>query len=66
MRLHISQDGFADTVVWCPGPEIASAFTDMPMQDWQSMLCVEAAVAAQPVCVPAGEHWQGWQGLFCR
>lgn len=64
--LIINQDGFADTVVWCPGPDVAAAFTEMPMQDWQSMLCVEAAVAAQPVRVPAGERWQGWQGFFCH
>lgn len=63
--LYLSQDGFADTVVWCPGSEIASAFDDMPMQDWQSMLCVEAAVAAQPVFLPAGQRWWGWQSLFC-
>lgn len=61
--LRIEQGGFADTVVWCPGPDIAAAFTDMPAEDWQRMLCVEAAVAAQPVSVPAGGHWQGWQRL---
>lgn len=61
--LHIEQGGLADTVVWCPGPDIAAAFTDMPAGDWQRMLCVEAAAAARPVSVPAGGHWQGWQKL---
>ena len=31
--------------------------------DWQRMLCVEAAAAAQPVTVLADGHWQGWQKL---
>jgi len=61
--LKIQQGGFADTVVWCPGPEIAAGFTDMPADDWQRMLCVEAAAAAQPVTVLADGHWQGWQRL---
>ena len=61
--LDIVQGGFADTVVWCPGPQLAAAFTDMPARDWQRMLCVEAAAAAGPVTVPAGGHWQGWQRL---
>ena len=61
--LQIEQGGFADTVVWCPGPDLASTFTDMPTEDWQRMLCVEAAAAAQPVTVLAGGHWQAWQRL---
>jgi glucose-6-phosphate 1-epimerase len=60
-RLCIEQGGFADTVVWCPGPHIASCFDDMPAKDWQRMLCVEAAAAAAPVTVLADGHWQGWQ-----
>ena len=62
-HLCITQGGFNDTVVWCPGPDIAAAFTDMPADDWQRMLCVEAAAAAQPVTLLAGGHWQGWQRL---
>ncbi|MEY3069687.1 MAG: putative glucose-6-phosphate 1-epimerase, partial [Pseudomonadota bacterium] len=61
--LEIRQGGFADTVVWCPGPELAASFSDMPATDWQRMLCVEAAAAAQPVTVLADGHWQGWQKL---
>jgi glucose-6-phosphate 1-epimerase len=61
--LLIAQGGFEDTVVWCPGPGIAATFTDMPADDWRSMLCVEAAAAALPVTVLAGGHWQGWQAL---
>jgi glucose-6-phosphate 1-epimerase len=59
--LRIEQGGFNDTVVWCPGPKLAATFIDMPAGDWQRMLCVEAAAAAQPVTLLAGGHWQGWQ-----
>ena len=62
--LDIAQGGFADTVVWCPGPRLAATFADMPADDWRRMLCVEAAAAAVPVTVPAGGHWQGWQRLL--
>ena len=61
--LCIEQGGFNDTVVWCPGPGVAATFADMPADDWQRMLCVEAAAAAQPVTLLAGGHWQGWQRL---
>ena len=59
--LRIEKGGFTDTVVWCPGPVLAATFSDMPAEDWQHMLCVEAAAAAQPVTLLAGGHWQGWQ-----
>lgn len=59
--LQIEQGGFADTVVWCPGPQLAATLSDMPATDWQHLLCVEAAAAAQPVTVATGGHWQGWQ-----
>ncbi len=61
--LCIEQGGFNDTVVWCPGPGVVATFADMPADDWQRMLCVEAAAAAQPVTLLAGGHWQGWQRL---
>ena len=61
--LQISQQGFADTVVWNPGPDKARSLPDMPDHDWQHMLCVEAACAAAPVTLPAGAIWQGSQRL---
>jgi len=61
--LQISQQGFSDTVVWNPGPDKAGSLPDMPDQDWQNMLCVEAACAAAPVTLPAGAIWQGSQRL---
>ncbi len=59
--LLIQQQGFADTVVWNPGPEKARALADFPDDDWLHMLCVEAACAATPVSLQAGERWAGSQ-----
>jgi glucose-6-phosphate 1-epimerase len=61
--LRIAQQGFADTVVWNPGPDKARALPDMPDEDWLRMLCVEAACAATPVSLAPGAVWQGSQLL---
>lgn len=61
--LQIRQHGFADTVVWNPGPDKARALKDMPDEDWLHMLCVEAACASAPVSLQPGECWEGGQTL---
>jgi glucose-6-phosphate 1-epimerase len=61
--LYIEQSGFIDTVVWNPGPVLAAGFKDFPAGDWRHMLCIEAANAARPVVVQAGETWIGSQTL---
>ena len=61
--MRISQRGFADTVVWNPGPDKARALPDMPDLDWLHMLCVEAACAAAPVLLAPGARWEGSQRL---
>ncbi|MDO4904208.1 MAG: D-hexose-6-phosphate mutarotase [Lautropia sp.] len=53
--------GFADTVVWNPGPDGAAELADMPDEDWRRMLCVEAAVIGRPAQLPAGGVWSGTQ-----
>jgi glucose-6-phosphate 1-epimerase len=35
----------------------------MPKGDHAKMLCVEAAQVFEPITVPAGGRWQGWQHL---
>lgn len=60
---RVLQEGFVDTVVWNPGPERAARLGDMPPQDWLRMLCIEAAVAAQPVQLAPGKTWRGLQRL---
>lgn len=61
--LRIQHEGFSDTVVWNPGPELARNLTDFPDQDWKRMLCVEAACAATPVVLQPGQTWRGAQIL---
>ena len=63
-HLHIEQQGFADTVVWNPGPAKAATLGDMPAADWTRMLCVEAAQIKTPVQLQPGERWQGAQRLI--
>jgi glucose-6-phosphate 1-epimerase len=58
---RITQQGFADTVVWNPGPEKAATLGDMPAQDWVKMVCVEAAAVERPVEVAPGKTWRGTQ-----
>ena len=62
LGLLISQsESWANTVVWNPGPH--KLLADMPEGDHARMLCVEAAQVFEPVLVPAGQVWQGWQLL---
>jgi glucose-6-phosphate 1-epimerase len=63
-RLRIEQSpGWAQTVVWNPGAELAAALPDLPADGHAQMLCVEAAQVMQAISVPAGGTWQGWQRL---
>jgi len=63
-RLRIEQSaGWAQTVVWNPGAELAATLPDLPADGHAHMLCVEAAQVMQTIAVPAGGTWQGWQRL---
>lgn len=62
-HLSLLQEGFNDSVVWNPGAGKAAALPDMPPDDWQKMLCVEAAQVGQPVQLAPGARWQGSQTL---
>jgi glucose-6-phosphate 1-epimerase len=62
--LRISQSAsWANTVVWNPAQTLCSKLTDMPADGWRQMLCVEAAQVYQPITLPAGGRWEGWQRL---
>lgn len=60
-RISIAKEGFADVVVWNPGAAKAAGLADMPAQDYQAFLCVEAGAIMQPVLLPAGASWRGVQ-----
>jgi glucose-6-phosphate 1-epimerase len=65
--LHISQSpSWAHTVVWNPAQDLCKRLADMPDDGWQQMLCVEAAQVFEPITLPAGERWVGWQRLQVR
>lgn len=54
-------DTLPDVVVWNPGPDAGIA--DLPGDEWRRFVCVEAAAVEQPVVLPAGGEWIGWQAL---
>ena len=60
---RVIQQGFVDAVVWNPGPAKAAQLGDMPAQDWERMLCIEAGVIGRPVHLPPGKTWHGLQRL---
>ena len=63
LTLGIQHQDFPDVVVWNPWLERCAALQDMPDNGWRHMLCVEAAIAREPVLLPAGEEWYGRQTL---
>ena len=54
-RMAIAAEGFADAVVWNPGP--AAALADLPAEDWQRLLCIESAAIGRPPRLAAGLEW---------
>ena len=62
--LSIEQNmDWTQTVVWNPGAAKCASLSDMPADGWQHMLCVEAAQVYEPICIAAGDFWQGAQRL---
>ena len=61
--LHISQEGFGDTVVWNPGAALAARMSDLAADEYRHFLCVEAAAIAQPIVLAPGARWRGSQTL---
>lgn len=62
--LRISQSPcWANTVVWNPAQDLCKHLADMPDDGWRQMLCVEAAQVYDPITLPVGGRWEGWQRL---
>ena len=61
--LQLDQQGFADSVIWNPGPAKAAQLGDMPAEDWTRMLCIEAAQIEHPVRLSPQATWRGVQRL---
>lgn len=62
-RMQIDMQGFRDTVVWNPGAHKAAALSDLEVDGFRRMVCVEAAVIEHPVTLSPGATWQGAQIL---
>lgn len=62
-RLTIAQQGFTDVVVWNPGAMRCAALSDMPVDGYRHMLCVESACITDPVTLDAGQLWTASQTL---
>jgi glucose-6-phosphate 1-epimerase len=63
-KLSVVLREFDDVVVWNPGPEGAAALADLPDEDWQHMMCIEAAQITNPVRLAPGSEWAGMQCLM--
>lgn len=62
-RLSIQAQGFSEVVVWNPGAEAAKKLADLADEEYQKMLCIEAALIDKPVTLSPGEVWSGSQVL---
>ena len=62
-RLSIQADGFNEVVVWNPGAEATKKLDDMADNEYQKMLCIEAALIDKPITLAPGETWHGSQIL---
>lgn len=62
-KLSIQAEGFRDVVVWNPGADAAKNLSDLADDEYQKMLCVEAAVVDQPITLAPGEVWSRSQIL---
>jgi glucose-6-phosphate 1-epimerase len=59
----VTETGFPDAVVWNPGQVKAARLVDLGADNYQRMVCVEAAVVKNPILLGPSESWQGAQGL---
>jgi glucose-6-phosphate 1-epimerase len=65
-ELQIAGTGFGDVVIWNPWQDLADELEDLSRDEYQHMLCVEAAQAVQPVELAPGGRWHGAQQLQQR
>lgn len=56
-RLHSSQQGFTDAVVWNPGRQASAGMADMAPEDYRHFVCIEPAAIA-PVTLAPGQRWR--------
>lgn len=62
--LRVESEGFADTVVWNPGAELAAGLADLGAGEHRHFICVEAARIIEPIRLQPGAEWTGAQHLI--
>lgn len=65
-ELRFTQAGFADTVVWNPGPEVGAKIGDLEPAGYRHYLCVEAASIDPPLSLKPGNMWRGTQRVEAK
>jgi glucose-6-phosphate 1-epimerase len=63
-KTSVEKSGFADVVVWNPGPEKCAASKDMQPDSYLEFVCLEAAAVEKPIKLNPGEDWVGTQRLI--
>ena len=61
--LELEHSAFQDCVIWNPGHEAAAQMADFGDEEYQNMLCIEAAQIDHPIHLAPGESWTGAQIL---
>jgi glucose-6-phosphate 1-epimerase len=60
-QLQIEHSGFKDIVIWNPGETAAQKMSDFADDEYEHMLCIEAAQIDHPVQLQPGATWEGQQ-----
>jgi glucose-6-phosphate 1-epimerase len=58
----VESEGFANFVVWNPGPAGDAKF-DFAPGEWRRFVCIEPMTVFEPVTVPPGGRWTGAQRI---
>jgi glucose-6-phosphate 1-epimerase len=64
--LSIISDGFADAVLWNPGPERAASTPDIEAGGEQHFVCIEAGAVQVPIELLPFRRWSGTQTLVAH
>jgi glucose-6-phosphate 1-epimerase len=64
--LEITTRGFPDVVIWNPWEKAELKFPQLGPGDYRRFICIEAAVAGNPVSLEEGQGWTGSQQIIVR
>lgn len=62
-RMRFTQSGFADAVIWNPGPDVGAKIADLEPTDYLRYVCVEAAAIRPSLALAPGGVWTGIQRI---